>query len=324
MNRYGVMARSHWARWLPQRYATISDPDSFFSTLGQETAQQIDELAAELAGERPARGGLPGEGGPADRGPQPGGGDHPAAADPAAPGAGDERGPGGDRPGDGERGTAAGHRPQPPAVGGGERRAGGTGPGQLTARAVPAERPGRPRPLRNGRPHPREPGRAHHAPRHPARGHRPATPDEQAVLARWSGWGAVPEVFDPDRRAHYLGPRRAVPPADRGRAVRGGPQHPERPLHRRRPGPGRSGQASSSWASPAAGSWNPAADRATSSASRPAAPGSPAWNSSRSPPRSPRRSTRTPTSSTSPSPASGPARTPSTWRSATSRSARSP
>ena len=25
---------------------------------------------------------------------------------------------------------------------------------------------------------------------------RPATPDEQAVLARWSGWGAVPGVFD--------------------------------------------------------------------------------------------------------------------------------
>ena len=51
MNRYGAMARSHWARWLPQRYATISDPDSFFLTLGQETARQIDELAAELAGE---------------------------------------------------------------------------------------------------------------------------------------------------------------------------------------------------------------------------------------------------------------------------------
>jgi hypothetical protein len=51
MNRYGVMARSHWARWLPRRYATICDPDSFFSTLGQETARQIDELAAELAGD---------------------------------------------------------------------------------------------------------------------------------------------------------------------------------------------------------------------------------------------------------------------------------
>jgi hypothetical protein len=51
MNRYGAMAQSHWARWLPQRYATINDPDSFFSTLGQETARQIEELAADLAGD---------------------------------------------------------------------------------------------------------------------------------------------------------------------------------------------------------------------------------------------------------------------------------
>ncbi|HET9895427.1 MAG TPA: methyltransferase domain-containing protein [Streptosporangiaceae bacterium] len=28
---------------------------------------------------------------------------------------------------------------------------------------------------------------------------RPATPEEQRVLARWSGWGAVPEVFDSAR-----------------------------------------------------------------------------------------------------------------------------
>jgi N12 class adenine-specific DNA methylase/SAM-dependent methyltransferase len=31
---------------------------------------------------------------------------------------------------------------------------------------------------------------------------RAATPEEQRVLARWSGWGAVPEVFDPQRREH--------------------------------------------------------------------------------------------------------------------------
>lgn len=35
---------------------------------------------------------------------------------------------------------------------------------------------------------------------------RYATPDEQAVLARWSGWGAVPEIFDP-RRDDYAGER---------------------------------------------------------------------------------------------------------------------
>jgi hypothetical protein len=51
MNQYAAMARSHWARWLPRRYATITDPDSFFSALGLETARQIDQLATELAGD---------------------------------------------------------------------------------------------------------------------------------------------------------------------------------------------------------------------------------------------------------------------------------
>ena len=51
MNRYGLMAQRHWAQWLPRRYATISEPDSYFSTLGQEVAQQIEELTLELAGD---------------------------------------------------------------------------------------------------------------------------------------------------------------------------------------------------------------------------------------------------------------------------------
>lgn len=57
MNQYGAMAQRHWARWLPERYAAISDPDSFFSNLGQEAATRIAGLAAELAGSDP-----PGEG----------------------------------------------------------------------------------------------------------------------------------------------------------------------------------------------------------------------------------------------------------------------
>ena len=51
MNRYGLMAQRHWAQWLPQRYATISEPDSYFSTLGQEAERQIEELTLELAGD---------------------------------------------------------------------------------------------------------------------------------------------------------------------------------------------------------------------------------------------------------------------------------
>jgi hypothetical protein len=57
MNQYASMAKRHWARWLPTRYAAIKDPDSFFSALGTRTQQRIDRLADELAGDDP-----PGEG----------------------------------------------------------------------------------------------------------------------------------------------------------------------------------------------------------------------------------------------------------------------
>jgi N12 class adenine-specific DNA methylase len=36
--------------------------------------------------------------------------------------------------------------------------------------------------------------------------HRPATPDEQRVLARWAGWGGLPEVFD-DTKPEYAADR---------------------------------------------------------------------------------------------------------------------
>src|ERR1019366_9482202 len=84
-------------------------------------------------GRRSARGGLPGEGGPAEHGPPPGGGDRPARAGSAHAGTGR-------RPGHRRRGrswsseplwSADDRGPQPSAVGAGERRAGGTGPGQL-------------------------------------------------------------------------------------------------------------------------------------------------------------------------------------------------
>jgi hypothetical protein len=53
MNKYGAMARAHWARWLPGRFAAISDPDSFFSALGREAATRISSLALALAGDDP-------------------------------------------------------------------------------------------------------------------------------------------------------------------------------------------------------------------------------------------------------------------------------
>jgi hypothetical protein len=57
MNRYGLKAQKHWARWLPARYSQIEDPDSFFSDLGRLAAERIDSLALDLAGDdRPGEG----------------------------------------------------------------------------------------------------------------------------------------------------------------------------------------------------------------------------------------------------------------------------
>ncbi len=132
MNHYGTMAQRHWARWLPDRYAAIQDPDSFFSTLGEEVARQIADLMLDLAGDDP-----PGEDYLVKVGrlntarhqaeeivlreqvllpPEPG-----AEEDPAEP----------EEPTPAQQGWRPLTWAQPPAVGAGERRADGTGPGQL-------------------------------------------------------------------------------------------------------------------------------------------------------------------------------------------------
>jgi hypothetical protein len=57
MNRYGAMMQRHWQRWLPEPYAAISDQGTFFAVLGDLVAQQVDELADDLAGDdRPGEG----------------------------------------------------------------------------------------------------------------------------------------------------------------------------------------------------------------------------------------------------------------------------
>jgi hypothetical protein len=48
MNQYAAMAQTHWARFLPTRYSQINDPDSYFSILGQEVADEIDDLTQQL------------------------------------------------------------------------------------------------------------------------------------------------------------------------------------------------------------------------------------------------------------------------------------
>lgn len=50
MNQYGTMAMRHWRDWLPERFEQIDNPREFFSTLGEQLAEQIEELADQLAG----------------------------------------------------------------------------------------------------------------------------------------------------------------------------------------------------------------------------------------------------------------------------------
>lgn len=53
VNRYGRLAQQHWAKWRPTQLSQIPDPEEFFSTLGQEVERQVEELAANLAGDDP-------------------------------------------------------------------------------------------------------------------------------------------------------------------------------------------------------------------------------------------------------------------------------
>jgi hypothetical protein len=53
VNQYGEMARRHWARWLPGRFAAIEDPQTFFTGLGDQAEQKITALAWDLAGDDP-------------------------------------------------------------------------------------------------------------------------------------------------------------------------------------------------------------------------------------------------------------------------------
>src|SRR5579859_3464513 len=50
MNKYGRLAMEHWRRTDPSRYSMIPNPEVYFSMLGTEAENQIQELAEVLAG----------------------------------------------------------------------------------------------------------------------------------------------------------------------------------------------------------------------------------------------------------------------------------
>jgi len=54
VNRYGRMARLHWERHLPDRYAKLRNPDQFFQEQGELAADEIDSTVASLAPKGPS------------------------------------------------------------------------------------------------------------------------------------------------------------------------------------------------------------------------------------------------------------------------------
>ena len=53
MNRYGILAREHWKAHLPKRYRALTEPETFFTELGDQIEQRVDEL---MEAKRPALG----------------------------------------------------------------------------------------------------------------------------------------------------------------------------------------------------------------------------------------------------------------------------
>jgi len=51
VNQYATLARNHWRHHLPTRYAQLSEPETYFSQLGEQVEEQIEALAEALAGQ---------------------------------------------------------------------------------------------------------------------------------------------------------------------------------------------------------------------------------------------------------------------------------
>lgn len=53
MNRYGQQAMQHWLDTRPGQVRDLADPEAFFTQMGEDLEQAIEELAVRLAGDPP-------------------------------------------------------------------------------------------------------------------------------------------------------------------------------------------------------------------------------------------------------------------------------
>ena len=178
---YAARAESHWKRTRPGDYAKIPPAQraAFFNRMGNEIEERILARTEQLIGDQPDAGRVHG---------RPGDPDDSSRGSETAGAGGDAPGPGGNRgPGDG--GPAAGS-------------------GQLARSGPPRFRPATQDDLAPSGFAARIEANlaALRLLRRLQAEHRPATAEEQRVLARWSGFGAIPQVFD-ESRAEYAGVR---------------------------------------------------------------------------------------------------------------------
>ena len=53
MNHYGAQAMRHWRSHLPTRFTQITNPETFFTELGEQVETEVEELTFQLAGDDP-------------------------------------------------------------------------------------------------------------------------------------------------------------------------------------------------------------------------------------------------------------------------------
>jgi hypothetical protein len=157
MNPYGHMAMEHWRKYRPVEFSRIADPMTFFRKLGEEINGRILDRVDEL--EEQVHEGSDGQ----------------AADDQVGairPGRGTGRAPGDTAESGGRRDRGVDTPPPVFHPSGQDDLAPATEKARLSANLTALDT------LRTIQ-----------------REHRPATAEEQATLARWSSWGALPNVF---------------------------------------------------------------------------------------------------------------------------------
>ncbi|ONI88060.1 hypothetical protein ALI22I_20175 [Saccharothrix sp. ALI-22-I] len=54
MNHYGLQAKEHWQKDRPQEYARLEDPEAYFTQVGEDLEERIDQRRLALEATAPS------------------------------------------------------------------------------------------------------------------------------------------------------------------------------------------------------------------------------------------------------------------------------